>query len=241
MQARPGPWHGGLELPQSRLWLQATPWHTHDERTGYVIALTDLTALRHAEQARLELQARLSALTDALHEAVLLHDPGRGRLVYASHRLLEWLPAPLAPADNLASLIEAIDPADQGRVLACWHDERKNEWTQRYRLRTPDGQWRHVQERASRVSLDPAGPRLVAASLLDVTDMVALEAREHEARARLQAVWDNPSIGVVVCDPQGTIAECNRALAIRLAADDTLLRGSRWLDWIHPDDRDAIQ
>jgi len=80
-----------------------------------VIALTDLTALRHAEQARLELQARLSALTDALHEAVLLHDPGRGRLVYASHRLLEWLPAPLAPADNLASLIEAIDPADQGR------------------------------------------------------------------------------------------------------------------------------
>lgn len=81
----------------------------------------------------------------------------------------------------------------------------------------------------------------MAASLLDVTDMVALEAREHEARARLQAVWDNPSIGVVVCDPQGTIAECNRALAIRLAADDTLLRGSRWLDWTHPDDRDAIQ
>ncbi|MDW8335655.1 MAG: EAL domain-containing protein [Tepidimonas sp.] len=237
-----GPWQGGVELTEARLWVQLVPWHTHDERAGYVLALTDLTALRQAEQERLELQERLSMLTEALHEAVVLLDVVRGQLVYASHRLTQWLPAGDGGAPTaLSTLIDAIEPSDQGRVLARWHDERSDHWTQRYRLRSADGHWRYVQERAARVSTARDGRRLIAASLLDVTELVELETRERSAQARLQAVWDNPSVGVAVCAPDGTVHECNAALAARLAATAEEVRGTAWFGWIHPDDREAAQ
>ncbi|WP_185970577.1 EAL domain-containing protein [Tepidimonas sediminis] len=238
-----GPWQGGVELPGARLWVQLVPWHTHDDRTGYVVALTDLTALRRAEEARLELQARLSALTDALHEGVVLLDVLRSRVVYASRRLEEWLAQPAGEDGQapLGWLLDAIDPADQGRVQARWHDERSDQWTQRYRLRTPEGGSRHVQERAARVSPGGDGRRLIAASLLDVTELVELEQRERGVHARLQAVWDNPSVGIAVCAPDGTVLEANAALAGRLAATAEELHGSAWLDWLHPDDRQAAR
>lgn len=238
-----GPWQGGLELASARLWVQLVPWHTHDERAGYVLALTDLTALRQAEQARLELQARLTTLTDALHEAVVLLDVLRGQMVYASHRLLDWLPppAPGTTQEQLDWLLQAIDPADQGRVQARWHDDRSDQWTQRYRVRTADGGWRHVQERGARVSPGTDGRRLIAASLLDVTELVELEQRERSAQARLQAVWDNPSIGIAVCTVDGSVLECNAALAQRLAATAQEIRSSAWLDWIYPEDRDGAR
>lgn len=191
-----GAWQGGVERANARLWVQLVPWQTHDQRTGYVVALTDLTALRQAEQARLALQERLSLLTDALHEGVMLLDVVRGRIDYASPRLDEWLPAPATETgrDDLAWLLAAIAPQDQGRVQATWHDERNPQWTQRYRLCGPDGQWRDVQERGARVATAHDGRRLVAASLLDVTDRVQLEQRERIAHSRLQAVRTTPAL-----------------------------------------------
>ncbi|TCS99843.1 two-component system CheB/CheR fusion protein [Tepidimonas ignava] len=239
----PGPWSGGIEQGATRHWLQLVPWRTHDERDGYVLALTDLTALRQAEQARLEMQRRLAALTDALHEAVVLMDALHGRIEYASRRLGEWLPPPQPPADasTLAWLLESIHPEEQGRVQARWHDERSDHWTQRYRLRTPDGGWRCVQERAARLPADEGAARPIAVSLLDVTELMALERREQVAHSRLQAVWDNPSVGMVVCSPDGAVLECNPALAQRLGCPAEDMRGTPWQQWIHPDDRDTLQ
>lgn len=170
---------------------------------------------------------------DALH----------GRIEYASRRLGEWLPPPQPPADagTLAWLLESIHPEEQGRVQARWHDERSDHWTQRYRLRTPDGGWRCVQERAARLPADEGAARPIAVSLLDVTELMVLERREQVAHSRLQAAWDNPSVGMVVCSPDGTVMESNPALAQRLGCPAEDMRGTPWQQWIHPDDRDTLQ
>ncbi len=239
----PGPWQGQIELAQARYLVQLVPWQTHDARTGYVLSVTDLTELQSAEKARLELQTRLSALTEALHEAVLLFDPRNERLIYASHRYQDWFgPADATPTPpKLGAWIDAIASDERARVIDRWRDGTVPQWTQRYRVQTRDGGWRHLQERASRITASDGETTLIAASLLDVTEMVQLEQRERSAHARLQAVWDNPSVGIAVCDGSGVVIECNGALTLRLGATDAELRGTRWIDWVDVDDRGSMQ
>lgn len=238
-QGAPGPWQGQIEPARARYLVQLVPWQTHDTRSGYVLSITDLTELQSAENARLELQTRLSALTDALHEAVLLFASGSERLIYASRRYQDWFCSAdtAGTPPKLGAWIDAIASDERARVIDRWRDGTIPQWTQRYRVQTAGGGWRHLQERASRITASDGETTLIAASLLDVTEMVHLEQRERSTRSRLQAVWDNPSVGIAVCDSSGVVIECNGALTLRLGATDAELRTTPWGDWLDPDDQ----
>ncbi|TSE34430.1 EAL domain-containing protein [Tepidimonas charontis] len=233
-------WQQEIEQPNGRYLLHIAPWRTADERHGTVLTVTDMSALQRAEHERLELQTRLSALTDALHEAVLLLQPASGRLLYASARLTEWLGTPNADG---AALIERIHPEDRPRVLARWQAQDDDRWTQRYRLLRDGAGILMVQERCSRIRDGSGGERFLAASLLDITDLIELERREAAVRARLQAVWSNPAVGVAVLTPEGLIQDINDALAALLGAASADLRGRAWRDFTAEPDRaeDAVQ
>ncbi|MCX7693521.1 EAL domain-containing protein [Tepidimonas taiwanensis] len=194
--------------------LQMAPWHTRDARAGVLLAVSDLTEVRRVEAQRLALQARLSALTNALQEAVLMATPGLQQLQHVSPRLAEWLGTSTETLlREPARLRAAIAPEDRDRVLARWEAADDTEWQQRYHLIGPDGQRRLVLERAARADAEKGETPPIAASLLDITEAALVEQRERATQARMRALWHNPNVGMAMCDVAGRLLEVNDALA----------------------------
>ncbi|MEJ5270294.1 MAG: EAL domain-containing protein [Hydrogenophilus sp.] len=229
------------ETPQSvelndgtRYWLLTiTHWTTDTDRAGFVLKLLETTAFKQAEIARLQLEERLITIAAALQEALFMAPATLDAFTYASPRLAEWLG--VAPeALTWSHFLAAIDPNARPTVDAQW---RRNSatWQQRYRLRTPKGGWRIVEERGVRIAARAHQPEQIAATLLDVTEAQRVAEQAAIGQARLAAVWENPTVGIALLDANGTILSANDPFAAWLGQTAETLVGRSFAAFTHPE------
>jgi len=130
-----------------------------------------------------------------------------------------------------------------------------NEYKSQYRIRMPDGSWRHIRNVGSRL-IGPNGEEKLTGISWDVTEDVLLNealksAKEHaevqnaelaRLTQRLDLALDSYECGLWEADLDlgRTFWDPRMHQLYGLTFTDGIVTHEAWLDTIHPDDRDAI-
>jgi PAS domain S-box-containing protein len=229
-----------------RMWLEARVFKTGD---GVAVLFRDIT--RHRE---LYAQATLAA--DRLQVAVDVAQLGTWELdldsdeVVADLRCRELCGLDLDRVDlSMADLRARIHPDDRPRVEHLLQqaagDRASGVFSDVWRWRHPDGRiiWTAARGaiRASAAAEAPRSAKLIG-SLLDITDLRSLEAIRQERETRLSlamqvaglAAWEtNLATGKKLWDDR-------MARLLGVAAQGAQRYSDRWLEFVHPEDRDRV-
>jgi PAS domain S-box-containing protein len=151
--------------------------------------------------------------------------------VYADHNLagLFGVDAGEAAGGHIASYLAAVHPDDVAATQAAIGQAAASgdgfECT--YRVRTPDGGWRHLLARG-KVTLDAAGePAWLPGIVLDVTRQQLAEQALRASETRFRRLAESNVIGIIRFTMDGTIVEANQAFLDMLGfARDDLARGA---------------
>jgi two-component system CheB/CheR fusion protein len=219
---------GMLELrgERSDVLLQFQPYRARDGAVrGAIVVSTDVTELAEAHRTAQRSLRDLTAVTEALAEAVWQRD-AQGRLLFLNSRVEEVFG--LARDRVLADpglLVAAIHPDDRDRVALVRAAAPMEAYELEYRIVRPQGQVRWVLERAVSVRADETGPGYVVATALDVTDRHEVARQTHDRLATLEAMYDNNVFGVLILDESDHIVEANAFFATMSGYDQEALVG----------------
>ena len=204
-------------------------------------AVTDVTAQRVVQEALEASEQRFRAMLETAHEGICTVDES-GTISYANPRLASMLGRAIGSLVGV-SLFALVTPAAQAEAHACFTLLRDGGTdTREMPLRCVDGATCWTRQAAS--ALQGPGGRFAGALYLlsDLTERIAAEGalRESEARLRLaldvagMSVWEHRIASDRVRDPAAP------ADSRALRADDA---GSyaRFLQAVHPDDRDRVE
>ncbi len=184
----------------------------------------------------------VSPSVDGLADLVVAIDPD-GVLQYASATAVEVLG--WSAADLLgASVLELVHPDDLNLAAAALRTIVTKSVGDliTLRLRTNHGTWcpleLHGTLHAGTDDTDPFAGLIVIVAR-DVSERHRLEFAQGDVDV-LRAVMANMHGMVVLADSDGLIRSVNGAVTRFLGHDPEVVRGSSILDYLHPDDRDAV-
>ncbi len=172
------------------------------------------------ENARLFREGvRFKRLLDATGDAVLMLDPGDGRIVYANRGAADQFGLPLEEltGSRIGDHVDGPTGAALDATIASIQDSGAGGRTETFALHRPDGVLLPVEVRFEAVALDGAPARILAIAR-DIRDRIeaqeslrALAVAEHARAAELNGVITAMGDGVVVCDREGRILLANPA------------------------------
>ena len=143
------------------------------------------------------------------------------------------------------AFVALVHPDDRAGLLACYERafEGGEPWAMDYRIIRGDGEQRTLHAAGGQSGGQPGH---FVGTVLDVTE---LRAQEHELRRSqrevraqselLSAVIDHAAIGMACVGLDGRWARVNQALCEIVGYRESELRGLRFHDLTHPEDRDA--
>jgi PAS domain S-box-containing protein len=179
-------------------------------------SVAEVTALREAQEALAEGEARLRSVVDTALDAIVVAAED-GSIVFANHAAARMFgyPGPEAlVGQDLGILMPAAEAARHPARLAAM--ARDPAMTARYMApgrgliaRRADGAEFPIE--ASVAGFEAGGRRFVTGILRNVTERVTTEAALRESEAMLRRVLDNLFVFVGVLTPDGTVLDANRA------------------------------
>ncbi|WP_025322378.1 hybrid sensor histidine kinase/response regulator [Deferrisoma camini] len=179
-----------------------------------------------------------ASLLDAVAEALFVHDPADGRIVFVNRAacdLYGW-PAEELLGMEVGDLSEGEPPYSQ-REAAEWVRRAGEQGPQRFewRARARDGRlfWVEVCLRRARV----AGHDLVVASVRDIDEAKRGQEALREAEAHMTAAFDLAPVGMSLATPEGVFVRVNPSLCRMLDRTAEELVGRRYAEFTHPEDR----
>ncbi|GAB4262082.1 hybrid sensor histidine kinase/response regulator [Deferrisoma sp.] len=179
-----------------------------------------------------------AGLLDAVDDAVFVHHPADGRILYVNRAACElcgW-PAGEMLALKVADLSEGVPPYTQAEA-AAWVRKARLEGPQRFewRARARDGRvfWVEVCLRRAEVR----GADLVVASVRDVDEAKRVREELALARERMNAAFEHAPVGMSIATPEGVFLRVNPALCRMLGRSREELEGSTFHRYTHPEDR----
>jgi PAS domain S-box-containing protein len=199
------------------------PYRTADNRIdGVVVTFVDITARKLAEQALATSQARLQATMEQMPAAMVLVEPGSGKLVYGNRKASELFglafPLPLLGADwtNLVGSFKTFHADGRPYHLEEWPLARtvaRGEAVvdEEIEVERGDGQRRALLVGSSPVSAADGGPGLACvAAFWDITARrrAAQDLRDSEARLRL-LIESAVDYAIFTVDPDNRITSWN--------------------------------
>lgn len=201
---------------------------------------------RRVADARLvEAQQAFALLTEQTDDVLARHDlDGTYRYVSPSvHRLSGYRPADLIGRDPF-DLIPAEDHDQVRESLARVVADGAGTITMR--LRHADGSTRWIESRA-RVARDDTGRAQLHTTSRDVTDRVRSQ-RElgrseqalHEQQERYRLLVAQAPVGIFLTDAAGAHLYANDRLAALAGRPAATLRGTGWVEAVHPSDRERV-
>ena len=169
-----GPGADGAPL---HLQVSYVPDHQDGVVRGFAVEITDISALRTAEDALRDSEARFRTLSESSPLGVFYADV-HGKRTYTNARWREMygLPAGQGLGDGW---MQALHELDRDRVVAAWREMAVNEQelALEFRIRRQDGAVRILRTRARPVRNDAGSAIGFVGAVEDVTDRKADEER----------------------------------------------------------------
>jgi PAS domain S-box-containing protein len=152
--------------------------------------MSDITALKEAQEQLRETEARYRAIVEHVPAAIYVDRPdGSMRSVYVSPQIERILGVtPQAYIDDPEVWLELIDPADRNEIRRSYLDavEDGRSWVGEYLVHTPDGRDAWVHDETTFVRDTQDRPLFLQGVLYDITERKLAERalRESEQRER---------------------------------------------------------
>ena len=207
-----------------------------------VVVATGVETTRGKRAARefAETEARYETLLDLLPMAVAVHQDG---IVVFVNRAAASLYGSGDPADMLGrGLWDFVAPSQRDairdRVLDMIRRRGVIELSQERHVRL-DGTEFDVEVAAKPVVF--GGRPAVEVITRDISERVAAEKARAESQLRMRAIFDDSSIGMILCDRDGRALESNRALHRLLGYGPDELARLAVLEYTHEADRAATR
>jgi two-component system, cell cycle sensor histidine kinase and response regulator CckA len=193
----------------------------------------NLLVLRDVTEQR-ALEARFQAMIEKSQDGVSLIS-AEAKTFYqspAAQRMFGWSLEDLEQK-SWHALVPADDHQKLEEALTSLLAEPGSSREVGFRLRHRDGQLRAVELQATNLLHDP----LVAAIVTNFRDVTARKAMERENVSFFELTVD--MLGIAGMD--GRFRRVNRAFTETLGWSEEELTSRPWVDFIHPDDRDATE
>ncbi len=151
------------------------------------------------------------------------------------------------PALGSGLLPALMHPDDQGRFddyLTRFEQARDDDVLEfDYRVRHKDGTWRWLRSRDAVFSRSPAGrPAAIIGVATDITERKNHEQALRRNEDRHRALIAHASQTIWIADPTGKVLESGAWLESFTGAKDPAPgNGDRWLELVHPDDREILR
>jgi len=212
-----------------------------DPTQGVVISLRDITERLAAEAALRDSEARYRTLIENAHDVVTILDL-EGTVIYQSpqlERILGYRPEEMIGRKAL-DFVHPEDIAMPARSLERILENPGTTITSEYRFRHKDGSWRYM-ETFGRTLMPGSAEQGLVFNSRDVTERrVAQEAlgeREEHFRRLIETSHDL----VQTIDSTGRIVYTGPSIQRLLGYTPQEIVGTSSLDFIHPEDRGAVQ
>lgn len=163
-----------------------------DEATGLVVELSGLAALALDNVQRISAarrdRERLSLLAEAAEEGLWDWSPETGEFWWGGG--VQTLIGDVVVQSRLSWKFEQMHPGDQERVRQSFEHALATPdaetWREEYRLRGTDSSWIRVEDHAHILRDSSGRAHRMVGALRDVTELRALFALEHAARAEAE-------------------------------------------------------
>lgn len=194
------------------------------------------------------LDSTLRALTKSKRHFQLTLDSGNvwdwdiaKKTLRYSPRYISGLGYGSVPPDRMAStLFKAVHPDDIGPFKAALmqHVNERTPYALTFRIRDGHGRYRWFETKGQAFWDDTGQAQYMAGTTFEVSERIALEESQRQTLQRLDMVANASSVMFWTSDLEGKVNWVNRQwLAFTGRTIDQEL-GHRWLDNVHPDDRD---
>ena len=217
--------------------------------------LTDITAMREADERAMEVEARYRAMVERVPAVSYVWDaanePGAASAAYISpqietllgYRAEDWLEHP----DAWTSFVH---PDDVGPVLAAWAEavDAGAAFAAEYRIRTADDRWLVVRDEANAVGAGAHGRPIYQGVMHDVTARRAAEDALREAEERARSLLENLPVTAYMADyeTEEPFTVHDRwigpgiATLLGISQEAWLNEPDPWIQHVHPADRDEM-
>ncbi|MGO1119027.1 PAS-domain containing protein [Rhodovibrionaceae bacterium A322] len=158
---------------------------------GFISIYTDVTEKHQAERALEVSEASLAEAQELSHIGSFVHDFSDVLYHWSDEtsRILGYAPEKVDP--TYANYINRVHPDDLDNMLAVCADAKADcrEYTLDYRICRPDGEIRHVRERARYRQDDEGKAQYVIGTLQDMTDTVLAQEQLKDSEARFRGAF----------------------------------------------------
>jgi len=199
----------------------------------------DISARIIAEETLWRSEEQLRLAQTAAHVGIWDWEPGSNRLSWTAEMLnLYGVSLSLQSYDEWRKLVHADDlariEAERGEAL-----HNRQDFNVEYRIMHGSGEIRWISSRGQGWYGEDGKLLRVLGINMDVTERKRAEADVRESERRFRALADSAPVLIWINGPEGA-QFCNQAYRDFVGvSDDAELTGSRWANYLHPDDRDG--
>jgi PAS domain S-box-containing protein len=190
-----------------------------------------------------EIEERFRQLAENIHEIFWIRDARGDRLVYISPGYEELSGRTRQSLyEQPASGVEIIHPDDRDRMVEYMEQHKRGVFTDgEFRVVRPDGTVRWVRSRAFPIKEPDGSLSRVAGLAEDITERKRTEEALRESEHRWRSLTEALPQLVWTATPDGACDYFSTQWTQHTGVPESDLLGWRWLEVLHPDDREPTR
>ncbi len=207
---------------------QILPYRTADQQTvGALLAFTDKTADKAAEESLRESEARFREITDHIQDVFWVSNPAGEVMYYVSPAYEKiWGRSCKSLYDRALSWIDSIHPEDRKVTReAFFENASKGEFSQDFRIVRPDGEERWIWNQAFPVHGKDGRINKLVGIAKDITERKRAEDVIYEKEQRFRTAFNSAFQIMALLASDGTVMEVNQRMAEFLGVSQEAIIG----------------
>lgn len=211
---------------------------TYQGRSCLVSFVRNVTERHNAEEALRQSEAKYRSLVEESPDAMVMTDLS-GEILLASHQAWDLLHVSEGSQLVGRSVFEFVVDRLQLEVNIRDLVEKGIRWNSEYTLLRADKTTAPVEVSSSVVRGNSNQPIALMAVIRDVTERKRVEEARRQSEEHFRAIFEEAPVGMVIGNPDRTIARVNKALCEMTGYTPHDLIGKKVDVFMHPEDRDV--